>query len=89
LFKKFLLDNLDVFAWTPTDMPGIDLSIIYHKLSIKANAKLVKQKLRRMNEERSRAINDEVHRLLQVGFIQKTFYPDYLSNPIFMKKNGE
>jgi len=44
LFKKFLSDNLDVFTWTPTDMPGIDLGIICHKLSIRADAKPVKQK---------------------------------------------
>jgi len=28
-----------------------------------------------MSEERRRAISDEVDRLLQEGFIQKTFYP--------------
>jgi len=61
-------------------MSGIDLEVIYHKLSIKEDAKPVKQKLRRMNEERSQAISDEVDRLLQAGFIQKIFYPDWLSN---------
>jgi len=48
--------------------------VIYHKLSIRADAKLVKQKPRRMNEERS-AISNKVDRLLQVGFIRETFYP--------------
>ena len=52
-------------------MPGIDLEIIYHKLSIKADVKPVKQKPRRMNEEKSRAISDEVDRLLQAGFIRE------------------
>jgi len=27
---KFLSDNLDVFAWCTTDMPGIDPEIICH-----------------------------------------------------------
>ena len=89
LFKKFLSDNLDVFAWAPTDMLEIDPSIIYHKLFIKADAKPVKQELRRMNEERSRAINNEVNCLLQADFIRKTFYPDWLSNPVLVKKNGK
>ena len=50
-------------------MLEIDLEVICHKLSIKTNAKPVKQKPRRINEEKSHAINDEVNRLLQVGFI--------------------
>jgi len=64
LFKQFLSENTDVFAWSPTDMPGIDPEVIYHELSIWADDKLVKQKPKRMNEERSHAINDEVDRLL-------------------------
>ena len=51
-------------------MPGIDPDVICYKLSIKAEAKPVKQKPRRMNEEQSRAMNDEVDSLLQAGFIQ-------------------
>jgi len=67
-----------VFAWSPMDLPGINPKVICHKLSTKADVKLVKQKPRRMNEERSRAISDEVDYLLQAGFIQEMFYPDWL-----------
>ena len=43
-----------------------------------------------MNEEKSWAINDKVDCLLQVGFIWETFYPDWLSNPVLVKKkNGK
>ena len=70
LFKQFLLENSNVFAWSPTDMPGIGPEVIYHKLSIKVDVKPVKQKPRRMNEEKSRAISDKVNRLLQAGFIR-------------------
>jgi len=45
-------------------MLGIDPEIICHKLSIWADAKPEEQKPRRMNEERSRAISDEVNHLL-------------------------
>jgi len=65
---------------------GIDPKVICHKLSIKADAKPVKQKLRRMNEERSHAISNEVDCLLQAGFIQETFCPDWLSNYILLGK---
>jgi len=72
-------------------MPGIDPNIIFHKHSVKADSKPIKQKSRRMNEEQSWAINDEVDCLLQVGFIRETFYPDWLSNPVLVKKkkNGK
>ena len=33
------------------------------------------------------ALNKEVDRLLKVGFIQETLYPDWLANTILMKKN--
>ena len=57
-------------------MPGINPEVICHKFSIKADAKPVKQKPRRMNEERSRANSEEVNRLLRAGFIREMFYPD-------------
>jgi len=71
-------------------MPGINPAIICHKLFIKTNSKPVKQKPKRMNKERSHAISDEVDHLLQTGFIREMFYPDWLSNPLLVrKKNGK
>jgi len=62
-------------------MPKIDPEVICHELSIKADAKPVKKKPRRMNEERSRAISEKIDFLLRAGFVRETFYPDWLSNP--------
>ena len=45
--KKFLSKNLDVFAWSPTDMLQVDPYVICHKLSILPEAKPVKQSRRR------------------------------------------
>ena len=59
-------------------MLGIDPNVICYKLSIKADTKPVKQKFRRMNEERSHTINDKVDCLLQTGLIRETLYPDWL-----------
>ena len=60
MFKQFLSNNLDVFAWAPTDMSGIDPAIICHRLAIDPEVRPVKKKLRKMNEERSQAFNEEV-----------------------------
>ena len=31
---EFLQQNLDIFAWTHKDMPGIDNKVIEHKLNV-------------------------------------------------------
>ena len=30
----FLLQNVDVFAWSPYEVPGVDLEFIVHKLNV-------------------------------------------------------
>ena len=58
--RKFLSENLDVFALSLIDMPRVDHSVNCHKLSILPEAKPVKQKPQKMNVEHLRALNDEV-----------------------------
>ena len=53
---KFLQENSDVFAWSATDMPGIDPELITHKLNVDPNRKIVKQKKRSFSPERQEAI---------------------------------
>jgi hypothetical protein len=38
----FLRRNSDVFAWSHEDMPGINPSVIVHKLNVDPNHRLVK-----------------------------------------------
>jgi len=76
----FLRANADIFAWSPSDMPGIPREVIEHSLDIRAGSKPVKQRLRRFDEEKRRATAEEIHKLLAAGFIkevhyQKTEYP--------------
>jgi hypothetical protein len=53
---RFLKVNLDVFAWKPSDMPGIPREVAEHKLNIKSSAKPVKQKLYRFDGDKCKAI---------------------------------
>ena len=46
----FLHANRDIFAWKPSDMPGILREVIEHALKIKPGSKPVKQRLRRFDE---------------------------------------
>ena len=70
-------------------MPGVPRELAEHTLNIDPKFKLVKQFLRRFNEERCKAICEEVAQLLAAGFIIEVFHPEWLANPVLMlKKNG-
>jgi hypothetical protein len=59
----FLRANADVFVWSPSDMPSVPRDVAEHSLDIRAGARPVKQPLRRFDEEKRRAIGEEIHRL--------------------------
>ena len=60
---EFLRDNANVFVWKPSNMPGIPYEIIEHCLYIKVDAMPVQQWLHRFNEEKHKAIGEELARL--------------------------
>ena len=68
---EFLCDNANIFTWKPSNMPSIPHEIAEHRLNIKADAKLVQQHLRRFDEEKHKAIVEELARLLDAGFIRE------------------
>ena len=41
---QFLKENIDVFAWSHEDMPGIDPNVITHRLNMYPSYKQVRQK---------------------------------------------
>ena len=66
---KFLKENLDVFAWSHKDMPGINGDVIEHRLHVDPLKKPVQQKRQAFALGRNKAIVEEVEKLLTVGFI--------------------
>jgi hypothetical protein len=66
----FLRANADVFAWSPSDMPGIPRDVAEHSLDIRTGARLVKQPLRRFDEEKRRVIGDEIHKLKEAKSVK-------------------
>ena len=70
-------------------MPDVPRELAEHHLNTDPKMKLVKQFLRRFNDERREAIGEEIARLLAAGFIVEVFHPDRLANPVLvLKKNG-
>jgi hypothetical protein len=84
----FLRANAEIFAWSPSDMPGIPRDVAEHSLDIRAGARPVKQQLRRFDEEKHRAIGEEVHKLMAAGFMKEVFHPEWIANPVLVKKKG-
>ncbi|XP_065623514.1 uncharacterized protein LOC136064949 [Quercus suber] len=82
----FLRRNQDVFAWSHKDMPGIDPSVMVHKLNVKPATPPVRQKKRVFAHERDLAIAEEVRKLLEAGFIREVYYPEWLANVVMVKK---
>jgi hypothetical protein len=84
----FLRANAEVFAWSPSDMPDIPRDVTEHSLDIQAGARPVEQHLCRIDEEKRSTIGEEVHKLLAAGFIKEVFHPEWLANPVLVKKKG-
>jgi hypothetical protein len=67
-------------------MPDIPRDVAEHSLYIQAGARPVKQHLCHFDEEKRRAIGEEVHKLMATGFIKEVFHPEWLANPMLVKK---
>ena len=65
-------------------MPGIPREVAKHTLKIHPGSKLVKPRLRRFNEEKRRAIGEEITKLLATGFIREVHHLEWLANPVLV-----
>ena len=66
---QFLKKNIDIFALSHEDMPGIDPGVITHRLNVSPSFKPIRQKKRVFASERDNAIKDKVHKLMAAKFI--------------------
>ena len=65
-------------------MPGILREVAEHALKIRPGSKPVKQRLRRFDEEKCRAIGEEIVKLLMAGFIKEVYHPEWLANHVLI-----
>nr|AAT77329.1 putative polyprotein [Oryza sativa Japonica Group] len=75
----------------PSDMSGVPREVIEHKLMVRPDAEPIKQKLRRFAPDRKQAIREEeLDKLLKAGFIREVLHPEWLANPVMVRKaNGK
>ncbi|VFQ62223.1 unnamed protein product [Cuscuta campestris] len=76
---RVLQEYAGIFAWSVADMPGIDRSVIFHRLAVREGSRPVPQK-RYLASDRRDFVKKEVKDLLIVGHIREVKYPDWLAN---------
>lgn len=82
--------NVDVFAWKPSDIPGVPREVIEHRLAVYPHARPVKQKVRKQALERQQFIADKIKKLEAVGLVQGVLHPTWLANLVVVcKANGK
>ena len=65
-------------------MPDIPREVTEHTLKIRLGSKPVKQRLHRFDEEKCRAIGEEIAKLSVAGFIKEIYHLEWLANPILV-----
>ena len=68
---NLMKENADLFVWSVANMPGIDLTIITHKLNVIEGSKSVKQKKRSMALENDKVVVEEVQKILDIVLVSK------------------
>jgi hypothetical protein len=69
-------------------MPGVPRELIDHSLNVDPKSTLKRQHLRRFADDRRDAIKKELAKLLAAGFIREVFHPEWLANPVLVRKKN-
>jgi hypothetical protein len=88
---KLLKEYKDCFAWDYSEMPGLDHSIVEHRLPIKPGFRPYKQPPRKIYKDEVLAdVKKQVERLIEANFIWPCRYAEWISNIVHIyKKNGK
>ena len=87
---KLLREYKDCFAWEYYEMPGLDRSIVEHRLPIKPGYRPHQQGSRQCNPKILPVIKAEITKLIEAKFIRQFRYAEWISNVVLVyKKNGK
>ena len=67
-------------------MLGIPREVAEHALCLVLGSKPTKQRMCHFDNERRRAIGEEVAKLLAAEFIKEVYHSNWLANPVLVKK---
>jgi hypothetical protein len=69
-------------------MPGVPWRLIEHSLIVDPKATPKRQHVLCFADERWDAIEKELAKLLAAGFIREVFHPEWLANPVLVRKKN-
>jgi hypothetical protein len=78
-----------MFAWSPVEISGVSREVIEHTLNINHGLKPIKQGMRCFNQEKRRAMGEELSRLLVISFVKEVKHPDWIANLVLVPKKNE
>jgi len=84
--RQLLVEYRNCFAWSYEDLKGIDEKIVVHMIPLRANAIPVTQRPYRTNPMIAQMIQEELKKLLDVGFIYEINHSDWFSPIVCIPK---
>jgi hypothetical protein len=85
-YKALFQEYRDIFTWSYTEMPGLDPSIVEHRIDTWPDITPVRQKQRPLHPSKAAAIKAEIDKLRTAGFIYPIAYTSWVSNPVPVDK---
>jgi hypothetical protein len=86
LMIALLKEYTDCFAWDYTEMPGLDRSIVEHRLPLKKGFRPFQQRAQQMKAEVLIEVKKEVEKMIEAGFIRPCRYAEWISSAVPMQK---
>ena len=84
-----LIQNVDVFAWSLYEVPGVYLEFIVHKLNVDPSFPPKKQKPRRSARDHIEAVKSEDQKLKEAEIIKEIYFLKWLANTVVVKKKND
>jgi hypothetical protein len=81
-----LKEYADCFAGDYTKMPGLDKSIVEHRLPLKKGFRPFQQRARQIKAKVLVEVKKEVEKMLEAGFIRPCRYAEWISSVVPMQK---
>jgi hypothetical protein len=84
-----LKEYTNCFAWDYTEMPGLDRSIIEHRLPLKKGFWPFQQRVRQTRTQVLEEVKKEIEKMLEAGFIRSCRYAEWISSIVpVQEKDG-
>ena len=85
-YKALFQEFSDIFAWSYTEMPSLDPSIVEHHIDTWPDVAPVCQKQRPIHPSKVATVKAEIEKLCTASFIYPISYTTWVSNTIPVNK---